>query len=282
MENRASYFWVGIFVFGIFFLSLFFIIWLGDFGDKQKFKLYQIYTKESVSGLGIKAPVKLLGVEVGSVESIDIHTNKSGLGVAILVKIKENIPITTATLASLQLQGITGLKYIDLSESEENAPKLQSLGDEPPVIKVKESFFSVIDRQGDKLFHLLDFTNEKARVLLSDENIEHLNEVIANVAGISKTLNTELSPFLQSATLTSKKLSNMADSVDITAQDFSKFSKEAKEFLREYADMKSPLIANLELLRVLLIELNGLSADLRKNPADLFFKRTKTKNAPGE
>ena len=55
MENKAKYFWVGIFVFGIFFASLFVLIWLNGFSSKQNFTYYQIFIKESVSGLGLKA-----------------------------------------------------------------------------------------------------------------------------------------------------------------------------------------------------------------------------------
>ena len=78
MENKASYFWIGIFVFSVFFAALAFVLWLGGYSKEESFKLYEIHTTESVAGLGVKAPVRLLGVEVGSVEKISIY-NKNEL-----------------------------------------------------------------------------------------------------------------------------------------------------------------------------------------------------------
>lgn len=89
MENRANYFFVGLFVFGVFFASLGFILWLGGYSKEESFKYYEIHTQESVAGLGIKAPVRLLGVEVGSVEEISIY-NQDELGVNIRIKVKNN------------------------------------------------------------------------------------------------------------------------------------------------------------------------------------------------
>ena len=99
MENKASYFYIGIFVFGIFAVAVFFMVWLSGFSHKERFEYYQLFTQESISGLGIKAPVRLLGVEVGSVEDTSIDTTQGGVGVRILIKLKEGTPITHNTYA---------------------------------------------------------------------------------------------------------------------------------------------------------------------------------------
>ena len=113
MENRANYFYIGIFVFGVFFVSLVFMMWLSGFSHKEKFTYYQLFTTESISGLGLKAPVRLLGVDVGSVEETQIDTAQ-GIGVKIIIKLKEGTPVMQNTYASFALQGITGLKFVEL------------------------------------------------------------------------------------------------------------------------------------------------------------------------
>ncbi|MCW1563421.1 hypothetical protein OLS58_05580, partial [Campylobacter jejuni] len=40
VENRANYFFVGLFVFGVFFASLGFILWLGGYSKEESFKYY--------------------------------------------------------------------------------------------------------------------------------------------------------------------------------------------------------------------------------------------------
>lgn len=151
MENRANYFFVGLFVFGVFFASLGFILWLGGYSKEESFKYYEIHTQESVAGLGIKAPVRLLGVEVGSVEEISIY-NQDELGVNIRIKVKNNTPIKEDTFATLQLQGITGLKFIQLQGGSKNSKDLVSMQGKLPVIPFKESFLATIDRQSEHIF----------------------------------------------------------------------------------------------------------------------------------
>ncbi|EHV1040363.1 MCE family protein [Campylobacter lari] len=115
MENRANYILIGIFVSILFFISLFFIVWYGNLKDEKTFKYYEIFMEESVAGLSVKAPVKFLGVDVGSVENISIDSSSNQLRVKILVKLDSNLVVKTDTYASLQIQGITGFKFIQLA-----------------------------------------------------------------------------------------------------------------------------------------------------------------------
>lgn len=281
MENRANYFLIGVFVFGIFIASLFFIIWLGGFSQKQDFDYYQIHTKESISGLEDKSSVRLLGVEVGSVESIDIDTQQ-GLGVRIIIKLKKGTPITDQTYASFQLQGITGFKYIDLSLGDENATLLKSEHGTMPTIKVKQGLLSNIEKQGDKLFELLDFTNDKIKLILSDENTAHLNTLLSSLANIAQNLDTNLNSSLKNINSTLSQISSMSHEVKLAAKDFSNLSKEGAQSLKDFSAFKVPLLQNLELLELLLIQMNDLSTQMKQSPADLFFKRSQSKKAPGE
>lgn len=72
-----------------------------------------------------------MGVEIGNVENISIY-DKENLGVNILIKIKKGTPIKEDTFATLQFQGITGLKFVQLQGGSKNSPKLQ--------VKVKKNF----------------------------------------------------------------------------------------------------------------------------------------------
>lgn len=257
MENKANYFYIGIFVFGVFFVSLIFMLWLGGFSHKEKFTYYQILTQESISGLGIKAPVRLLGVDVGSVENTEIDTS-SGIGVKIIIKVKEGTPIMQNTYATFALQGITGLKYIELKIDERYSPLLlQATKDEMPTIRVKPTFFSSIDGQGRKIENIIDFIDERLKLLLSDTNVKNFSLLLRNFANLNK----DLEPAFTSFGTASQKMAVMAET---------------------YSDIRGSLGASLELLEQLLLQMNETLSNLQKSPSDIFFKSGKNKPAPGE
>lgn len=260
MENKASYLYIGIFVLGIFAVSLCFMIWLSGFSHKEKFAFYQLFTTESISGLSVKSPVRLLGVEVGSVEEVSIDTTQGGVGVRILVKLKEDTPITHNTYATLSFQGITGLKFIELrtdGEQQGGAALSHTGKDEIPTIPVKQGLLSAIDKQGDKFINLLDYIDERLHLLFSDTNVRNFSIILRNFASFNKALEPTLSNFSNA----SKKMADMADN---------------------YGDIKGSLGANLELFELLLIQMNETLRNLKQSPSDIFFKSGKNKPAPGE
>ena len=54
MDTKINFFKIGLFVIALLLSLLAFVFWLGKFGfEKKKFDEYQIYFKESVSGLNI-------------------------------------------------------------------------------------------------------------------------------------------------------------------------------------------------------------------------------------
>lgn len=285
MENRASYFFVGLFVFGVFFAALVFMLWLGGYSKEESFDYYEIYTQESVAGLGVKAPVRLLGVEVGDVEDISIYS-KDDLGVRILIKVQKDVPIKEDTLATLQLQGITGLKFVQLQGGSKNSPRLMAKNEgEIPVIKFKESFLAAIDRQSERIFSLVKTADDKSKELLSEKNLKNIELLLQNLENASENLND-----------TTLKLGKMADEVYSAANNLNitlmgadkaiasidKFTIKASEKLDSYDELRLSMLANLELFKALLLESNHLLINLQRSPSDLLFKEVKPKPGPGE
>ncbi len=259
MENKASYFYVGVFVFGVLFAALFVVMWLGGFSHKEKFVYYQLFTNDSIAGLSPKAPVKLLGVEVGSVEDANISSEHGVVGVRILLKLKEGTPITHNTYATLTGQGITGIKFVELAAEigGNSALREQPKDGEIPSIPVKPSLLSAIDRQGDKIVKLVDYISETLHTLFSEKNVRNFSAILHDFAN----LNNELKPIFSNFNDASKKIADMADG---------------------YGDMKGSLGSNLELFELLLIQLNETLTNLKQSPSDIFFKSGKNKLAPGE
>ncbi|MBT0819832.1 MCE family protein [Campylobacter lari] len=275
MENKANYILIGIFVCVLFFISLFFIVWYGNLKDEKSFKYYEIYMEESVAGLSVKAPVKFLGVDVGSVENISIDSSSKQLRVKILVKLDSSLAIKTDTYASLQIQGITGFKFIQLAGGSEEASVLKADDDVYPIIKSKESFFTSIDKQANNLLELINVSKLKLENLLSDKNLKNIESILQNTSEFSAYLNTNAPAFLENLNKTSSKLGKSSD-------EFSNFLNNANGQLNELNKSRILLNENLDILRVLFLDFTQLLKNLKQNPSDVIYKDKAIQYAPGE
>ena len=69
----------------------------------SRYTTYQIVTQDSVSGLIADSPVEFHGVEVGKVRSVELSAPHS---VTILLDIRKEVPVTTATVATITSRGL--------------------------------------------------------------------------------------------------------------------------------------------------------------------------------
>lgn len=188
METRASYFLVGLFVLTLMIGVFGFVMWLGRSGLQDDRIYYYVYTRGSVAGLQNGAPVQYRGVPVGTVTDISIDEANVEL-IQITLAIRAGTPIKTDTVAQLQLQGITGLSFVQLSGGTRDAPTLQ-----PPEGKRRaripyrpsaiEKVFEDVPEAVGQVIALAARANE----LLSEENVKALSGIIANVHATSETV----------------------------------------------------------------------------------------------
>ena len=84
---------------------------------------YTVNFSESVSGLEPGAPVKQRGVRVGYVDQIRVSPD-SVERVRVRIKVNPGTPIKADTVAYMNMQGITGLKFVELKGGTEAAERL--------------------------------------------------------------------------------------------------------------------------------------------------------------
>ena len=191
MERDANYVAVGAFILLVMAMAVGFVFWYTDANDKQDYDLYEIYFTGSVSGLDRGSPVRYLGVDVGRVRrlSIDKHDASRILAIA---EIDHEAPISAATRASLGLQGVTGLLFINLKEVpniDKSVPLPQ--GERYPVIPSIASDFDVfLSSLPEVVGRANDLVTRVGRVF-SDENLNGLAETVkslrAATAGLPQT-----------------------------------------------------------------------------------------------
>ena len=188
MEREANYAAVGAFVLLVTLVGALFIYWYSDSRDHKTFRRYEIYFDGSVSGLERGAAVRYLGVGVGRVQQLHIDPRDAGR-VQVIVDIDSSTPISDKTLAELQLQGVTGLLFIDLQQIRPNLvlPPVVP-GIEYPVIRSARSRFDVfLARLPDVLASAGEVVDRAARAL-SDQNIVAITHALTNIDKASERL----------------------------------------------------------------------------------------------
>ncbi|HHJ53566.1 MAG TPA: MCE family protein [Caldithrix abyssi] len=91
---------------------------------KEKDIYYIAYRNTSVTGLDVGSSVKYLGINVGSVQKIQIDPNDISR-VIVTVSINKGTPIKKDVVADISTIGITGIKLIELRGGTNEAPLLQ-------------------------------------------------------------------------------------------------------------------------------------------------------------
>ena len=178
MDRDANYVAVGAFVLLVVAMATAFVFWYSDHGDKRSYSRYEIYFHGSVSGLTNGSPVRYLGVDVGKVVRIMLDPLQPKR-VRVVADIDTAAPIDSRTRASLSLQGVTGLLFIDLEQDRKAAvPRPLPQGLDYPVIASAPSDFDVL------LGSLPALTTHAV------ELVDHLNQVFsdANVAALRATI----------------------------------------------------------------------------------------------
>ncbi len=181
MEREANYTAVGAFVLLVTTMAALFVYWYAGSADSRDYRRYEIYFTGSVSGLNRGSIVRYLGVEVGRVVAIRID-KRAADRVQVIADIDSQAPISQDTLASLSLQGVTGLLYIDLLANTDPKRRMDPVPSEQyPVIDSVQSNFDLF------LASLPDLVGRASQVL-SDENIETFSRMLANIEKSSATL----------------------------------------------------------------------------------------------
>jgi phospholipid/cholesterol/gamma-HCH transport system substrate-binding protein len=188
MDRDANYVAVGAFVLLVIAMAVSFVFWYTDQQDKRSYQRYEIYFPGSVSGLTAGSPVRYLGVDVGKVVRIMLDPQQRKT-VQVIADIDSTAPIDDRTRASLSLQGVTGLLFVDLEQD----PKAESTGvlaqgQRYPIIRSRRSDFDVLLSNLPELTtHLVELADHFNQIF-SDANVRSLKATLENARLASERL----------------------------------------------------------------------------------------------
>ena len=188
MDRDANYVAVGAFVLLVIAMAVSFVFWYTEQRDKRSYERYEIYFPGTVSGLSAGSQVRYLGVDVGKVVHIMIDPEQRNR-VLVIADIDSTAPIDVRTRASLSLQGITGLLFIDLKQdSKPAAPGVLAKGIDYPVIRSAPSDFDVLLSNLPALTtHLVELA-DRFNEVFSDDNVRALRATLENTRLASERL----------------------------------------------------------------------------------------------
>lgn len=189
MERDTHYFVVGLFVIATVIAGALFA---GLFYDKPHVATtaYEMHFDTPVLGLEPGSEVRYMGIKKGEVSRVFLlPDDPSRVGVAIAVE--QDTPVNTATIASLQQQGLTGVPFVNLAQRENvanAAPLAAPEGGEIPLIPTKPPPMEALVASLPELEKALTQLVQSANDVLNTENRQNFAGLLANLNKVSADL----------------------------------------------------------------------------------------------
>lgn len=310
METRAHHVLVGTFVLGMLIAMFVAVVWLARVQFNREFALYDIYFTGSVTGLNTGAPVRYNGIQIGRVEDIRIDPQNVGR-VRVRVEVDPGVPIKSDAVASLEMQGITGFSFVQITGGSQSAPPLEAKdGERYPVIASRASRLEQVFANAPELLEhaivladrLADIVNDDNRAAIADglkqfratmdalgtgngdirtilaDGAATLRDVRALTEQTRGTL-TELSQSLTGREGLSDKLNQTVGDLNQMTHRLNDFAahvdqlvQENRSGLRDFSQRGLPDLMQLVTeTRMMINGLTRLTADIERDPARFFF-----------
>ncbi len=206
-------------------------VWLTR--DTSVQRIYELSSKESITGLQPQASVRFKGVNVGKVTAIGFDAQAAG-NVLIRIAIDERAPVTASTFGSLGFQGVTGLAFVQLDDSGESSVALPANTTPPARIPMRAGLMSRLTEQGQNILTQLEMSSRRINELLAPANqkqlmgaIDSLGQAAAGITNVSNAAAKSLPQLTQEANATllimkgtSNRVGDSADEARKSARAF--------------------------------------------------------------
>lgn len=229
METKSNYTMVGVFVLSFVIAFFAFVLWISNAGFGKKNAEYHIYFSGSVSGLKDGSTVNYRGVPIGLVKSIDIDPEDVEK-IRVKIAIDAHVLIKESMVASLEMQGITGIAYVQINGGSQSDPELRrETGQELPVIPSRSSLLEQVSGSIPELITKFIHLVDDMRTWFSDDNRKSFSETLLNIQAITESFD----PSNQEGHKLMISLHEAANNMNKTLQELSGVSHEIRKILDE-------------------------------------------------
>jgi phospholipid/cholesterol/gamma-HCH transport system substrate-binding protein len=260
METRANYATIGLFTIGVIVACFVFVYWLARYDESGIRKPMRILIPGSVTGLAPGSQVLFNGIRVGEVRTLRINPEDPN-EVEAMVGVDPSQPIKADTKASLGIQGLTGIAFIELKGG---SGKLPNLLDQPgiPTLQAQGSGLQDLIASAQELVTKVNTAVDRVNGFIdtaepslttSIKNVQTFTDALAeNSAGVKEFMNnfgdlsTKLGSLSESLSGAVAKADKIISAVDpsIVADTIDNIGKVTKR-LSESSDAFPEIIANV-------------------------------------
>ena len=220
METKANYALVGFFTLLVIAAAFGFVYWMSQYGRSGEMAPLAIRIPGSAAGLSVGAPVRFNGIPVGSVRSLAIDSDDPRYSIA-LTEVSTEAPVKQSTSAVLEVQGLTGAAYIELSggrTEDKNILKLALETEGTAVLVAEQSSVTNLLATADKILKRADDAISEVHGFVADAR-GPLTNTIRNAEKFSDALtrnSDNIDKFLQSIGGLSDTFSGLSGRLDST------------------------------------------------------------------
>ena len=179
----------------------------------------------SLNGLETGSPVKYSGIRVGRVDSVRVDPDDVSV-VLVELSLDEGTPVAENSKADLGSQGITGLKYIELTRGKAGA-RIREPGEEIPA---GTSLFDNLANKADQIAGKAEVVLDRVAVLASEDRMGRLIDTSEKFLA---TLNGVLTDNRESLKTLATSMTGTAEQANILAGELAKTAKQANALLAE-------------------------------------------------
>lgn len=188
METRANHVLVGLFVLLLGAGALGFAIWIAALQADRQRDSYLLLFDGSVTGLSTGSSVNYEGVPVGEVLSINLDAEDPGR-VRVVIDIDSATPVRADTTAVLELAGLTGGRYVQLSGGSPAAPRPSAEeGETLPRLPTRPSQIEQVLAGAPDVVTALNNLLLRAEAILSERNAQRVEMILEESAATMANL----------------------------------------------------------------------------------------------
>ena len=235
METRSNHVLVGSVVLILLLMLALFFVWLARLGSSAD-REYDIFFKQSVTGIAKGSNVSYSGVPSGQVKDIALWKEDPEY-VRVRISVKPDVPVIEGTTATIQGVGFTGVSEILLDGGKKGAPPLSCDKTAPrsdcpfgvPVIPTRQSGFGALLSSAPQLLERLSTLAQRLTEVLDDKNQQSIAGILANTNRLTKALadqSPQIGQTLAETRATLQKVGVAAEQIGALAETTNGIAKE--------------------------------------------------------
>jgi phospholipid/cholesterol/gamma-HCH transport system substrate-binding protein len=267
-----------------------FVYWMAEYGRGGPMTELIVRIPGSANGLSVGSPVRFNGIPVGSVRSLAIDKDDPRFSIA-MTEVSTSAPVKKSTSAVLEVQGLTGAAYVELSGGKADDPNILRQAfdtDTAAVLDAEQSSVTNILSTADKILKRADAAITDIQGFVADargpltttirnaeqfsgslaRNGENIDQFLQSVGGLSdtfKNLSGRLDTVLASVdslvkAVDPEKVEDFVGNVDKVSKDIAAASGDVKTTMEGFRKTAETFKAFGERATATLDKVDGLVA----------------------